>query len=138
MNDEFHIVWNNIYLFKVNNRNTQKKNFNNKNTRTTSITSQFLVLLLQTLNIFHIFFSVSCVDAEQVNVSCTLLVCNVDCILQQSTLKISNMCLLSIESFTTINSFHASGLFRKFKKFVENLNRNKFVLFRIIILHIWS
>ena len=39
---------------------------NNENTRTMLLTSLFLLL---TLDIFHIFFSVSIVDFEQVNVS---------------------------------------------------------------------
>ena len=46
----------NIYLFKVNNRNTRKRckifKVNNKNTKTTVV----LVFLLLTLNIFHTFF----------------------------------------------------------------------------------
>ena len=52
----------NIYLFKVNSRNTRKRNIfkiHNKNTRTMSLmASEF----------FHNFFKVSIVDFEQVNV----------------------------------------------------------------------
>ena len=40
---------------------------NNKNTRTTSLKDVVPVLLLLTMNIFHIFSSVSIVDFEQVN-----------------------------------------------------------------------
>ena len=62
----------NIYLLKVNNKNTRKKvwnifKVNNKNTRTMLVTS-FGVLLL-TLNTYHTFFSVSIADIGQVNVS---------------------------------------------------------------------
>ena len=39
---------------------------NNENTRTMLLTSLFLML---TLNMFHVFFSISIVDFEQVNVS---------------------------------------------------------------------
>ena len=51
----------NIYLLKVINRNTRKKErnmfkVNNRNTRTTSCRSGVLVFLLLTLNIFHTFF----------------------------------------------------------------------------------
>ena len=55
----------NIYLFKIDKRNTKKlRNIfkvNNKNV--------VLVFLLLTLNIFHTFFRVSIVDFEQVNVN---------------------------------------------------------------------
>ena len=52
----------NIYLLKVNNRNTRKKVWNKfkvnyKNTRTTSF-DVVLVFLLLTFNIFHTFFLV--------------------------------------------------------------------------------
>ena len=53
----------NIYLFKVNNRNTRKglkyvHSLHNKNTRTTSQLP---------MNIFHNFYTVSIFDFEQVN-----------------------------------------------------------------------
>ena len=54
-------------MFKVNNRNTKKRceicsKLTIKNTRT-----MFSGILLSTLNIFHIFFSVSIVDFDQVD-----------------------------------------------------------------------
>ena len=56
----------NIYLLKVNSRNTRRcEKCNDKNTRTTSL-NVVLVFLLLTLNIFHFFSSVSIVDFEQV------------------------------------------------------------------------
>ena len=61
----------NIYLFKVNNRNTKKRcELCSKLTMNTlERLHVILVFLLLTLNIFTPFFSVSIVDFEQVNVS---------------------------------------------------------------------
>ena len=57
----------NIYLFRVCNRKMWNMlKVNNKDTRTASITSTFLLL---TLTYFRPFSSVSIVDFEQVNVS---------------------------------------------------------------------
>ena len=63
----------NIYLFKVNNRNTRKRceifKVNNKNTKTTVV----LVFLLLTLNIFQPFSNVCIVYSEQVNLTWAVL-----------------------------------------------------------------
>ena len=48
----------NIYLFKLNYRNTRK-----------SLVFDVVLLLLLTLNIFHMFSTVSIIGFEQVNVS---------------------------------------------------------------------
>ena len=54
----------NIYLFKVNNRNSRKKKWN---------MLKVDVLVFLSLSIFHTFFSVSIVDFEQVNISCVFI-----------------------------------------------------------------
>ena len=64
-----------IYLFKVNNKNTEARcemfKFNTKDTRTTPMVLSLMPLLL-TLNIFHTLFRFSIVNFEQVIVG---LVC---------------------------------------------------------------
>ena len=62
----------NIYLFKVNNRNTRKRHeISSKLTIRKPEQRQWrlLIFLLLTLNIFTTFSSVSIIDFEQVNVS---------------------------------------------------------------------
>ena len=64
----------NIFLFKVNNRNTRKRceicsKLTIKTPERRDVTGVVLVFLLLTLNIFHTFSSVSIVDFKKVNIS---------------------------------------------------------------------
>ena len=66
----------NIYLFKINNRNTRKRcgiclklTIKHQN----DVNDVILVFLSIILGIFHTFFSVSIVDFEQVNVSWAMI-----------------------------------------------------------------
>ena len=64
-NQEITSLQANIYLFKVNNRNTRKKVWNVQS----YVNDVVLMFLLLTLTIFHTFFSsVSIVQSKQVNV----------------------------------------------------------------------
>ena len=108
----------NIYLFKVNNRNTRKRC--KLCSKSTTKTPSFWCFIVN-LNMFTLFSSVSVVDLEQVNVSWVTEIIKVALLFLHQRSIIDVLQVLNTPRLRLINTFHATDFFLYPLKISQNL-----------------